>query len=196
MIVNYNSIHEHENSNINERISPNVKLYLNRLKQHVPNIQIRFFGSITNFTHFKNKSDVDCCITYPDEYTKNKLIQFVTEDTIKFNIKRITFQQMKFSNPNYKDEFQDVYCVFFDNGDKIDINLIPYEIGPITLIHHNTETVFLIFLYILKLLYYRTDIISKDVFVYLKRNLFKIKHYINNSTEYYSYKQVIKDSDS
>lgn len=169
MIVDYNSIHEPEYAKINERISPNLKLYLNRLKQHVPNINIRLYGSITNFTHFNNKSDVDCCITYPDEYTKNKLIQFVTEDSLQFKIKRINVQQLKFSSPNYRDEFVDVYGVYFDNGDKVDFTLIHGDFGPLIKKQHNVGIIYMFFLYIIKWLYYYANIISKDLFVYLKK---------------------------
>ena len=55
-----------EINQINNRLSPNVKLYLMKLIQHVPNIDITFFGSITNFTYIENHSDVDCAIVYHD----------------------------------------------------------------------------------------------------------------------------------
>ena len=196
MIVDYNSIHEPEYAKINERISPNLKLYLNRLKQHVPNINIRLYGSITNFTHFKNKSDVDCYITYPDEYTKNKLIQFVTEDSLQFKIKRINVQQLKFSSMNYKDEFADVYCVYFDNGDKIDFTLIYGNFGPLIKLQHHTGIIYIFFLYIIKWLYYYANIISKDLFIYLKKNMFVVKDYFSNMTVTVLHKTNIKVSDS
>ena len=196
MLVDYNSIHEPEYAKINERISPNLKLYLNRLKQHVPNINIRLYGSITNFTHFKNKSDVDCYITYPDEYTKNKLIQFVTEDSLQFKIKRINVQQLKFSSMNYKDEFADVYCVYFDNGDKIDFTLIYGNFGPLIKLQHHTGIIYIFFLYIIKWLYYYANIISKDLFIYLKKKMFVVKDYFSNMTVTVLHKTNIKVSDS
>ena len=194
MSIDYNSIHEI--ANINERISPNVKLYLNRLKQHVQNINVRLYGSITNFTYFKNKSDVDCCIIYPDEYTKNKLIKFVTEDSIQFKIKHIKVQQLKLSSSDYKDEFVDVYCVYFDNGDKIDFTLIYGDVGPLIKKQHHNGIIYMILLYIIKWLYYYANIISKDLFVYLKRMVFSIKYYFSNMTVTILDKTEIKDSDS
>lgn len=194
MSIDYNSIYE--NANINERISPNLKLYLNRLKQHVPNINIRLYGSITNFTHFKNKSDVDCFITYPDEYTKNKLIQFVTEDSLQFKIKHIKVQQLKFSSMNHKDEFADVYCVYFDNGDKIDFTLIYGDFGPLIKLQHHTGIIYIFFLYIIKWLYYYANIISKDLFIYLKKKIFVVKDYFSNITVTVLHKTNIKVSDS
>jgi hypothetical protein len=194
MSIDYNSIHEI--ANINERISPNVKLYLNRLKQHVQNINVRLYGSITNFTYFKNKSDVDCCIIYPDEYTKNKLIKFVTEDSIQFKIKHIKVQQLKLSSPDYKDEFVDVYCVYFDNGDKIDFTLVHGDIGPLNKIQHHNPIIYMFLLYIIKWLYYYANIISKDLFIYLKRMVFSIKYYFSNMTITILHKTDIKDSDS
>ena len=196
MIVDYNSIHEPEYAKINERISPNLKLYLNRLKQHVPNINIRLYGSITNFTHFKNKSDVDCYITYPDEYTKNKLIQFVTEDSLQFKIKRINVQQLKFSSPNYRDEFADVYCVYFDNGDKVDFTLIYGDLGPVIKLQNHIGIIYIFLLYIIKWLYYYANIISKDLFIYLKKKMFVVKDYFSNMTVTVLHKTNIKVSDS
>lgn len=194
MPIDYNSIHESENANINERVPQNVKLYLNRLKQHVPNIDIRLYGSVTNFTYFENNSDIDCCIVYPDEYIKDKLIQFITEDSIQFNIKRIKIQQLKLSCPDYKDEFADVYCVYFDNGDKIDFTLIRGDIGPLIKIQHHSGIIYMFFLYIIKWLYYDANIISKDAFVRLKRKLFGIKDYYSNVTVTILNKKTVKDS--
>ena len=191
MSVKYDSIFYNENQNssensnknarIKERLSPTTIAYIRRLKQHVQNIDIHLYGSITNFTHFKNNSDVDCCIVYPDEYTKDKLIQFVTEDSIQFHIKRIKVIQLKISCPEYKDEFYDVYCLYFDNGDKIDFTLGD-NIGPILEKRHNNEILFLILLYIVKWLYYYANIISKDTFVYLKKKVFGIKDYFSKMT--------------
>ena len=56
---------ENQNVRVKERMSPTALAYITRLKQHVqhnPNIDIYFFGSVTNFTFFENSSDVDCCI--------------------------------------------------------------------------------------------------------------------------------------
>ena len=199
MSVHYDSIFYNENENennhnIKERMSPTVTKYITRLKQHVPNIDIYFFGSVTNFTFFENSSDIDCCIAYPDEHAKNKAIQFITEDSMQFDIKRITFQQVKLSHPKYADEFGDVYCIFFNDGSKIDFNLVPNKIGPILEIQHNTNVIFLTVLYILKWLYYYAHLISKDAFIYIKAKLFKIYHYMYNIFVFRSEKQVIKNA--
>jgi hypothetical protein len=183
------------NADIKERMSPTALAYITRLKQHVPNIDIYFFGSVTNFTFFENSSDVDCCIVYPDEHAKNKMVQFITEDSLQFNIKRITFQQVKLSHPKHADEFGDVYCIFFDDeyGSKIDFNLVPNKIGPILSLQHNTNVIFLTVLYILKWLYYYAHIISKDAFIYIKAKLFKIYHYAYDISVFRSEKHVIKN---
>ena len=122
--IENNNENSNKNAHIKERLSLTTIAYITRLKQHVQNIDIHLYGSVTNFTYFKNKSDLDCYIIYPDEYTKDKLTQFIREDSIQFHIKRIKVQQLKLSSLDYKDEFADVYCVYFDNGDKIDINII------------------------------------------------------------------------
>jgi len=192
----YESIFYSENAHIKERLSPTTIEYIRRLKQHVQNINIYFYGSITNFTHFKNSSDVDCCIVYPDEYTKDKLIQFVTEDSIQFHIKRIKVIQLKISCPEYKDEFYDVYCLYFDNGDKIDFTLVGDNIGPILEKRHDNQILFLILLYIVKFLYYHANIISKDIFVRLKRMVFGIKSFFSKNTTTILHKTNMIFSDS
>ena len=212
MSIHYDSIFYNENANENanknenkyarvkERLSPTALAYITRLKQHVqhdPNIDIYFFGSVTNFTFFENSSDVDCCIVYPDEHAKNKVVQFITEDSLQFNIKRITFQQVKLSHPKYADEYGDVYCIFFNDeyGSKIDFNLVPNKIGPILSLQHNMNVVFLTVLYILKWLYYYAHVISKDAFIYIKAKLFKIYHYAHDISVFRSDKQIIKPLD-
>jgi hypothetical protein len=156
-----------EINKINNRLSPNVKLYLMKLIQHVPNIDITFFGSITNFTYIENHSDVDCAIVYHDEISKMKLIQFITDDLLQFDIKNIKHMTMRFNDSNHNDEYQDVYMVTFDNRDKIDLNLIPDKIGPIIKNQHDSGILILCFRYIFKWLYVH-EIISKDTWVYLK----------------------------
>ena len=175
-------------------MSPTALAYITRLKQHVPNIDIHFFGSITNFTFFENSSDVDCCIVYLDEHAKNKAVQFITEDSLQFDIKRITFQQVKLSHPKYVNEFGDVYCIFFNDGSKIDFNLVQNKMGPILSLQHNMSIVFLIVLYILKWLFYYAHIISKDAFIYIKAKLFKIYHYMRDISVFRSDKQFIKNT--
>ena len=210
MSVHYESIFYDENENkenenkyinneinkniyIKERLSPTIIAYITRLKQHVPNVDFHFFGSVTNFTFFENNSDVDCCIIYPDEHTKNKVVQFITEDSLQFDIKRVTFQQVKLSHPKHADEFGDVYCIFFNDGSKIDFNLVPNKIGPILSLQHNMNVVFLVALYILKWLFYYAHLISKEAFIYMKAKYFKVYHYMYDISVFRSEKQIIKN---
>lgn len=204
MSVHYDSVFYYQRENnssenaswIKERMSPTVVTYITRLKQHIqhqPNIDIYFFGSVTNFTFFENSSDVDCCIVYPDEHAKNKVVQFITEDSLQFDVKRITFQQVKLSHPKYPDEFGDVYCIFFNDGSKIDFSIVSNTIGPILSLQHNMNIIFLTVLYILKWLYYYAHLISKDAFIYIKAKLFKIYHYAYDISVFRSEKQTIKN---
>ena len=100
---------------------------------------------------------------------------------------------MKLSHPKYENEFGDVYCIFFNDGSKIDFNLVSNKIGPILEIQHNMNVVFLIILYILKWLYYYANIISKDAFIYIKAKMFKIYHYAYDISVFRSDKQIIKN---
>jgi len=166
-----------EINNINNKISPVVKLFLKRVEQNVPNVSIRLFGSITNFTHFKDKSDVDCCIIYPDEYTRMKLCAFIEEDSIEFNKTRIRFREMKYSQPGYKDEFIGLYHICFGDKDKIDISLVNGErgIGPLQHYQHDIGIGYKLFIYIIKWLYYEASVISREIFIYLKKFIFNIR---------------------
>ena len=52
------------------------------------------------------------------------------------------------------------------------------------------------FLYIIKWLYYYANIISKDLFIYLKKKMFVVKDYFSNMTVTVLHKTNIKVSDS
>lgn len=203
MVIHYDSIFLNENNEyayIKDRMSPITIAYITRLKQHVPNVNIYFYGSITNFTFFNNNSDIDICITYPDEYVKTKIVQFITEKSLHFHINKIKFQQLKFSRPTYLDEFDDVYHIYFDHGNhdgnnnksKIDINIISNKFGPVFLLHLKKDIIALSLVYIVKWLYYYANIISKDVYIYLKNAIYNVDDRINNISVFRSKKQVIE----
>ena len=181
MSIEYNPNDNDNNdeiNNINNKISPVVKLFLKRVEQNVPNVSIRLFGSITNFTHFKNKSDVDCCIIYPDEYTRMTLCAFREEASVEFNNTRIKFREIKYSQPGYKDEFIGLYYICFDDKYKIDIVLVNGErgIGPLQHYQHDVGVGYSLLLYIIKWLYYEASVISKDLFIYLKKFVFYFRN--------------------
>jgi predicted nucleotidyltransferase len=193
-IYNENIFEYTNNHNIKKRMSPTALAYITRLKQHVPTIDIYFFGSVTNFTFFENSSDIDCYIIYPDENTKHKVLQFITEDSLHFDITRITFQQVKLSHPKYPNEFSDVYCIFFNDGSKIDFSIVPNKVGPILSLQNNMNIIFLTILYVLKWLFYYAKIISKESFIYVKAKLFKIHHYVYDISVFRSEKHIIKNT--
>ena len=176
MSIEYNPNDEIIN-NTNDKIPQVIKLFFKRVEQNVPNVRIRLFGSVTNFTHFKNKSDVDCCFIYPDEYTRLKLCAFIEEDSIEFNKTRVKFREMRYSQPGYKDEFIGLYHVCFDDKDKIDISLVNGErgIGPLQHHQHDVGTGYKLLMWIIKWLYYEASAISIEMFVYLKKLLFNIR---------------------
>jgi hypothetical protein len=175
MSIEYNP--NDEINNTNDKIPQVIKLFFKRVEQNVPNVRIRLFGSVTNFTHFKNKSDVDCCFIYPDEYTRLKLCAFIEEDSIEFNKTRIKFREMRYSQPGYNDEFIGLYHVCFDDKDKIDISLVNGErgIGPLQHHQHDVGTGYKLLMWIIKWLYYEASVISIEMFVYLKKLLFNIR---------------------
>lgn len=195
MIIHYDSVFLNENNEyayIKDRIPPTTIAYIARLKQHVPNIDIYFTGSVTNFTFFNNCSDIDIAIVYPDEYVKTNLVKFITENSLQFHIKKIKFEQIKLSHIKYSDEFYEVYNIQFDDGNRIDI-AVTLNIGPILRLQHNPNIVILLLLYIIKWLHYCKNIISLDTFKYLKKKINNISHYINNNSAFRSEKQIIKN---
>ena len=164
-----------------------------KLIQHVPTIDITFCGSITNFTYIENHSDVDCMITYPDENAKMKLIQFITDDLLQFDIKKIRHRNMYFKHPSYSDEFQDVYSVTFANEDEIDLILIPDHIGPLIKYQKGPGIILLCCKYILTWLYIH-EIISKATCSYLKKHiLFAIRDGYLGITTHFSDVHVLKN---
>ena len=199
MYIHYDSVFYNENNNqnnenayIKDRVPQTIIAYITRLKQHVPNIDIYFTGSVTNFTFFNNCSDIDIAIVYPDEYVKTKLVNFITEYSLQFHIKKIKFEQIKLSHTKYSDEFYEVYNIDFDDGNRIDI-AITLNIGPILRLQHNPNIIILLLLYIIKWLHYCKNIISLDTLKYLKNKINSISHYINNNTAFRSEKQIIKN---
>jgi len=181
MSIEYNPNNNDNNdeiNNINNKIPQVIKLFFKRVEQNFPNVSIRLFGSIMNFTHFKDKSDVDCCIIYPDEHTRMKLCAFIEEESIEFNKTRVRFRDMKYSKPGYNDEFIGLYQICFNDKDKLDISLVNGErgIGPLQKYQHDLGIAYMCLIYIIKWLYYRASLISKDLFVYLKQSVFSFRN--------------------
>jgi hypothetical protein len=176
MSIEYNP-NDEINNNTNNKIPQVIKLFFKRVEQNVPNVRIRLFGSVTNFTHFKYKSDVDCCFIYPDEYTRLKLCAFIEEDSIEFNKTRIKFREMRYSQPGHNDEFIGLYHVCFDDKDKVDISLVNGErgIGPLQHHQHDVGMGYKLLMWIIKWLYYEASVISIETFVYLKKLIFNIR---------------------
>jgi hypothetical protein len=174
---NGNNDDDNKIKKINNKIPQVVKLFFKRVEQNVPNVRIRLFGSVTNFTHFKYKSDVDCCFIYPDEYTRLKLCAFIEEDSIEFNKTRIKFREIKYSQTGYNDEFIGLYHICFDDKYKLDISLVNGErgIGPLQHYQHDVEMGYKLLVYIVKWLYYEMSIISRESFIYLKKIIFNIR---------------------
>jgi predicted nucleotidyltransferase len=174
---NGNNDDDNKIKKINNKIPQVVKLFFKRVEQNVPNVRIRLFGSVTNFTHFKDKSDVDCCIIYLDEYTRIKLCAFIEEDSIEFNKTRIKFREIKYSQTGYNDEFIGLYHICFDDKYKLDISLVNGErgIGPLQHYQHDVEMGYKLLVYIVKWLYYEMSIISRESFIYLKKIIFNIR---------------------
>jgi len=190
-IVNYDLINCKENEIIRKRIPSIIKSFFEKIKKHIPNIQIYLYGSITNFTYFKN-SDTDSYIIYPDEYTKFKLIKLISDNPEYFNIKCIILKKTKTSKQNYKDEYTHLLRIILDDGSihQLEISLIHNNIGPIAKESHSQYGFHLIFLYIVKWLYYKLNIISKYVYIYLKKQILSYT-FNNNTTDLWH--TIIKD---
>jgi hypothetical protein len=85
---------------------------------------------------------------------------------------------MKYSQPGYyNDEFIGLYRVCFDDKDKLDISLVNGErgIGPLQHYQHDVGIGYRLIIFIIKWLYYDVSIISKELFIYLKKLIFNIR---------------------
>jgi predicted nucleotidyltransferase len=192
-IVNYDLINYEENEIINKRLPSIIKSFFEKIKKHIPNIQIYLYGSITNFTYFKN-SDTDSYIIYPDEYTKYKLIKLVSDNSEYFNIKCIILKKIKASKPNYKDEYVDLLRIILDDGSihQLEISLYHNNIGPIAKSSKGSThgRIHWYLLFIVKYLYYELNIISKNVYSYIKKKI--LRYTFNDNTTVLS-QSIIKD---
>ena len=84
-------------------------------------------------------------------------------------------RDIKFSLSGYNDEFTEVYHVLFDDKYRIDISLTNGRIGP--LLHRNYDLGMgnKLILFILKWLHYEVSVISKELYLYLRKFIFSMK---------------------
>jgi len=156
-------------NSIREDLPDNVKKLVNKINNYL-DTEIYFYGSVLRSDYISGKSDIDTVIFTDNEYSTISKLQHV------LHVKNSEFKKViwKLNGDNiygYKIKLQhfkpDVEIAIYNNNFK-DV-LINEFMAPIV----KAPLLVVISLYILKFLYYRVSLISKNNYV-------KIKRYIQN----------------
>jgi hypothetical protein len=140
-----------------------LKHYLMNLSNYVDS-HIYFFGSIQRLDYLPGISDIDCVLFVENEKsTTHKLAHFLQIDPIK--IKKVFF---------FKDKYATGYKVKFIHDD-IKVELIIYnEIYKDVILEFQyikMSPIIAYILYILKVCFYKLEILSYDVFKNIKNTI-------------------------
>ena len=162
---------------------PNVILkFLTNLKQQT-NASVYLFGSVTNFTFFDGHSDIDVRVIYDnDEIVHKKIKKFVEEnDTIDYTKSRVNLRELTLNNDKYKENvYMEIYKIKLDDKYKLDMSVISM-LSPLIYDKSNIDTLYLIIFYILKVLYYKLQVIPKSIYKYLKAKTHDIIDFFNKT---------------
>ena len=169
---------------LNNRNIPKVILkFLTNLKQQT-NASIYLFGSVTNFTYFDGHSDIDVRVIYDnDEIVHNKIKKFIEEnDTIDYTKNRVKLRELTLNNNKYKEKvYMEIYKIKLDDKYKLDMSVIS-TLSPLIYDKSNIDTLYLIIFYILKVLYYKLQVIPKSIYKYLKSKTHDLIDFFNKTT--------------
>lgn len=156
-----------ENIN-NNRLDDKQKLFFNRLKTYIGE-PIYFYGSILRPDYTPKKSDIDTCV-YTDnvQSTCMKLQSFFKVDC---NFKQIVWRFSHNGNLIYGTKME------YDskNSGPIEISIYNSKDKDSVMKYHRDKIVLPIYvsimMYILKMLYYHTFFIPKQLYKYMKNKL-------------------------
>lgn len=153
------------------KLTPKEKQFLDSLSDYL-DTKLFYYGSIQRDDYVPGKSDVDINIfTDNTESTITKLQHYLHVQRKEFQKivwkvnkanKLVTGYKLKYQNSFIKLEIS-VYNIKYkqiildDHNSKLDLPFIPYCI-----------------LHILKLLFYRLNIISANIYMYIKKRVFSI----------------------
>jgi hypothetical protein len=167
----------------NREIPKVILKFLTNLKQQT-NASVYFFGSVTNFTYFNGHSDIDVRVIYDnDEIVHKKIKKFVEEnDTIDYTKSRVNLRELTLNNDKYKENvYMEIYKIKLDDKYKLDMSVISM-LSPLIYDKSNIDTLYLIIFYILKVLYYKLQVIPKSIYKYLKSKTHDLIDFFNKTT--------------
>lgn len=149
-------------------MNPYAKQFFNKLGIYL-DTQIYYFGSIQRLDYFPDKSDIDV-----DLFTDNessiimKLQSFLNIE--KYHFKKFVYKLHK------TNKFVDGYKVKYEEPNKnffTEISIYNEKYKDDVLLEHNYKSILpfyvTFFLIILKLFYYKLQIISEDTYTYFKK---------------------------
>ena len=148
--------------------------------QNYLDTELLFYGSINRFDYFQNMSDVDMAIISDNPSNLLARIKnFLDKDKVSISktckhLKEVSPNLIKGHKIKYEDAENNVFCDIFIYDEK-------YKDLVLKHLHdqNNYPLYMIIILCILKTIYYRLSLISKDLFVYLKNELIDM---YNNKT--------------
>jgi hypothetical protein len=163
-VFNFDSINKAEYVYIKNRIDEKVMSFLSNIKKS-QKLDMYLFGSVIDFTFIKDISDTDCLIKYNNDNEKTKIIKFVTQQKDIKHINNLFFE-ITCSNKKYK--YNVLQCEF-DNGEYLDINIVNDDVLSFKKKELSTKGITRkIYYYILKVLYKKKKLIDKSTFYYFK----------------------------
>ena len=175
--LNYNNKNNKQECNKNElnefvksKMPNQFQEFFNKLEKYIDE-EILFFGSIQRFDYFPYSSDIDAVIFVNNEKsTMNKIQNFL-------NLQNKSFKTFYNFIPLCNKVVKGHKCVINDNKNYFKADILIYNILHKDCVLKDTEQIrnmpiyCSIILYILKFLFYN-NLLSKEIFVYLKRLLY------------------------
>jgi predicted nucleotidyltransferase len=149
---------------IPENIPNEIKKLFNKINNYLDN-NVYFYGSAIRSDYVPNKSDIDTAIFTDNEYSTISKLQHllhVKKSEFKKVIWKLNGEMMygyKIKLPGYSSEIE--ISIYNDNFKNI---ILKEYNAPL-----NQPLICTILLYILKLLYYHLNLISKKKYVIIKR---------------------------
>jgi predicted nucleotidyltransferase len=152
-------------NNIRDDLPNNVKKMVNKINGYL-DTQVYFYGSVLRSDYIPGKSDIDMVIFTDNEYSTISKLQHVLH-VKRSDFKKVVWKLNDYDIYGYKLKIPDfepeVEIAIYNNDFKdviIDEFKAPVERAPLLVI---------ICLYILKFLYYRLSLLSKETYTRVKR---------------------------
>ena len=167
-MFNYDYIDDVRYRYIKNRMGENVTSLLSNIKKRFPTSKIYLVGSVIDFTFLKKFSDVDCCIQYSNKNDEIEITKYIYQQENIKSLNKVIFKHTLTLLD--KTNIINVYRCIFDNGEKLDINLIDYNALPIEKGRYASKGVFT------KTCHYILKICNKHKLIN-KKKMYKLKNH-------------------